>query len=70
MPALRVRTGDASWDVSKWQVPVYSYLSKNTPQDDLTPGGCTYANTYNNDHWNKKETYDGVSDFILPVVRG
>jgi len=34
------------------QVPVYSYLSKNTVYDDITPGGCTYSYTFNNDHWN------------------
>lgn len=51
------------------QVPVYSYLSKNTPSDDIQPGGCNYAFTFNNDHWNKEQTYDGVSDFILPSLK-
>jgi hypothetical protein len=37
-------------------VPVYSYLSKNTPDDDIQPGGCTYAFTYN-------------SDYIMPILR-
>lgn len=50
-------------------VPVYSYLSKNTPDDDIQPGGCTYAFTYNSDHWNKIATYSAVSDFIMPILR-
>jgi hypothetical protein len=70
-PALKVRpAGQASSFEGLYKsIPVFSYLSKNTPEDDITPGGCTYANSYNNDHWNKKETYDTVSDYILPVVR-
>ena len=43
------------------QVPVYSYLSKNTVYDDITPGGCTYSYTFNNDHWNKEATYTAYS---------
>jgi hypothetical protein len=51
------------------QVPVMSYLSKSTVSDDITPGGCTYANSFNNDHWNKEATYTSVADTILPVLR-
>ena len=50
-------------------VPVYSYLSKNTPLDYIQPGGCNYAFTYNNDHWNKAPTYEGISEYILPILR-
>jgi len=50
-------------------IPVFNYLSKNTPNDDITPGGCTYSYTYNNDHWNKADTYQSVVDYILPILR-
>lgn len=43
-------------------VPVYSYLSKTTPDDDIQPGGCLYSYSFNNDHWNKKETYEGIAE--------
>jgi len=48
---------------------VLSYLSKASVSDDITPNGCTYANTYNNDHWNKPATYSLVEDLILPILR-
>jgi hypothetical protein len=50
-------------------VPVLSYLSKTSVSDDITPNGCTYASTYNNDHWNKAATYASVEDLILPILR-
>jgi len=46
-----------------------SYLSKTSVSDDITPNGCTYASTYNNDHWNKASTYTSVDDLIIPVLR-
>ena len=74
MPTLRVRRSTSLIDEqilkqAAFQVPVYNFLNKNTKLDDITPGGCTYAYTYNNDHWNKEQTYEGVSDFIMPVLR-
>ena len=51
------------------QVPVYSYLSRNTVHDDITPGGCNYSYTFNNDHWNKEATYSAYSETILSVLR-
>ena len=51
------------------QVPVYSHLSKNTVYDDITPGGCNYSYTFNNDHWNKETTYTAYSETILSVLR-
>lgn len=64
-----VTSGDDGFLESYSKVPVFSYLSKNTVLDDITPGGCTYAYTYNNDHWNKNTTYEGVADYILPILR-
>jgi hypothetical protein len=37
--------------------------------DDITPGGCTYSYTFNNDHWNKEATYTAYSETILSVLR-
>lgn len=50
-------------------MPVYSYLSRNTVYDDITPGGCNYSYTFNNDHWNKETTYSAYSETILSVLR-
>ena len=72
LPALRLRLkipqkSDLTEEflASYNQVPVYSYLSRNTVHDDITPGGCTYSYTFNNDHWNKEATYTAYSETIL-----
>lgn len=46
-----------------------SYLSKTSVSDDITPNGCTYASSYNNDHWNKASTYASIDDLIIPILR-
>ena len=50
-------------------MPVYSYLNKNTVLDDITPGGCNYTYTYNNDHWNKEGTYTTYASTILSILQ-
>jgi len=70
MPPIKVRArASVQEQPFLTSIPVYSYLSKNTPEDDITPGGCPYTNSYNGDHWNKESTYESVADFILPILR-
>jgi len=72
LPPLKVRSANTikSDFLERYsQVPVFSFLEKTTPLDDIQPGGCLYAYTFNSDHWNKEATYEEIADFILPVLR-
>lgn len=76
LPGLKIRSkNEPKTDLTEEflatynQVPVYSYLSRNTVYDDITPGGCNYSYTFNNDHWNKEATYTAYSETILSVLR-
>ena len=37
--------------------------------DDITPGGCNYTYTYNNDHWNNESTYTPFASTILSILQ-